>query len=240
MANLKNTIINDTQFLQLPKGTTAQRPSSPQNGYIRFNIDLNNVEGYIDGSWVQAFSFFEDNFGGNSLNLNNWEILNPSGLTINVSSDTLKLSNSSGGVSGIVAKTPLLPGQKLIVRSRSTSGRHHVLIGIGRGAFFPFPHANAETQAATLYGRHDNSTSTTSFRDENNITGFVDGVGNPRNFLIYEIHYISVNQILIFRSGILVHTINQLFDQTYFPFFTMDTFNTPNSLEVDYIKIEVL
>ena len=50
MANLKNTTINDTGFLQLQKGTTAQRPSSPQNGYMRFNTDENNVEAYINGS----------------------------------------------------------------------------------------------------------------------------------------------------------------------------------------------
>jgi len=47
-------IINDTGFLQLPKGTTLQRPSSPQNGYMRFNTDENNVEAYIDGEWVVA------------------------------------------------------------------------------------------------------------------------------------------------------------------------------------------
>lgn len=46
MASLKNTIINDTGFLQLPSGTTAQRPASPANGMMRYNTTLNVVEMY--------------------------------------------------------------------------------------------------------------------------------------------------------------------------------------------------
>jgi len=37
--------------LQLPAGTTAQRPTA-SNGYIRYNTTLNVVEAYIDGGWV--------------------------------------------------------------------------------------------------------------------------------------------------------------------------------------------
>jgi hypothetical protein len=44
MATLKNTNINDTGFLRLPVGTTAQRPSSPTVGMMRYNTTISNVE----------------------------------------------------------------------------------------------------------------------------------------------------------------------------------------------------
>ena len=49
MAQIKNTTINDTGFISLPTGTSAQRPSSPQQGMIRFNTDIGETE-YYDGS----------------------------------------------------------------------------------------------------------------------------------------------------------------------------------------------
>lgn len=38
----------------LPRGTTAQRPSSPKNGMIRYNTDLSKVEFYsaYTSSWT--------------------------------------------------------------------------------------------------------------------------------------------------------------------------------------------
>lgn len=56
MANLKNTIINDTQFLQLPKGTTAQRPLNPSFGMMRFNTTFSKVEFFDGEKWI--FSSF--------------------------------------------------------------------------------------------------------------------------------------------------------------------------------------
>lgn len=54
MASLKNTTINDTGYLTLPVGTTAQRPS-PVNGMIRYNTDntaSGQMEAYVNGAWV--------------------------------------------------------------------------------------------------------------------------------------------------------------------------------------------
>jgi hypothetical protein len=51
MATLKNTTINDTSAIQLPVGTTAQRPGSPANGYMRFNTTENKVEYYSSDEW---------------------------------------------------------------------------------------------------------------------------------------------------------------------------------------------
>ena len=58
MATLKNTVINATGFLQLPAGTTAQRPASPTAGMLRFNTSLDSdsraigLEHYNGSAWV--------------------------------------------------------------------------------------------------------------------------------------------------------------------------------------------
>lgn len=52
MAVFKNTIVDSSGYLQLPKGTSAQRPSSPEIGYIRWNTDNLAVEMYDSNGWV--------------------------------------------------------------------------------------------------------------------------------------------------------------------------------------------
>jgi hypothetical protein len=52
MANLKNLTINDTGFLGLPSGTTAQRPASPTAGMIRYNTTLSTIEFYNGSAWA--------------------------------------------------------------------------------------------------------------------------------------------------------------------------------------------
>ena len=51
MAQLININISDTGQLQLPLGTTAQRPGSPQSGMIRFNTTLQDTEYYDGANW---------------------------------------------------------------------------------------------------------------------------------------------------------------------------------------------
>jgi len=53
MATLKNTNIDDTGYLQLPSGTTAQRPASPSAGYMRWNTTDNIVEVYNGTYWTR-------------------------------------------------------------------------------------------------------------------------------------------------------------------------------------------
>lgn len=60
MATLRNTTVDDTGFVSLPFGTTAQRPASPVNGDTRFNTDFGYVEYYFMGFWINA----ENNRGG--------------------------------------------------------------------------------------------------------------------------------------------------------------------------------
>jgi hypothetical protein len=54
MAILKNTTISDTGFLRHPVGTTAQRPSSPAAGMIRFNVNSNDYEYYTGTEWINT------------------------------------------------------------------------------------------------------------------------------------------------------------------------------------------
>lgn len=52
MATLKNTTINDTGFLQVPVGTTAQRPASPTSGMMRYNNNTYAYEMYNGIQWL--------------------------------------------------------------------------------------------------------------------------------------------------------------------------------------------
>mgnify|MGYP005692910725 CR=1 FL=1 len=45
-----------TGAIQLPSGTTAQRPSSPVNGMIRYSTTNGTIEAYIGGSWVNLYT----------------------------------------------------------------------------------------------------------------------------------------------------------------------------------------
>jgi hypothetical protein len=40
-----------TGYLNVPSGTTDQRPSSPANGMIRYNTTLSKLEGYANNAW---------------------------------------------------------------------------------------------------------------------------------------------------------------------------------------------
>ena len=50
-AKLAHDLDLDGDFVRVPHGTTAQRPSSPVNGYLRYNTDFERLEQYADGQW---------------------------------------------------------------------------------------------------------------------------------------------------------------------------------------------
>jgi hypothetical protein len=51
MAQLQNITIDDIGSLNLPSGTTAQRPASPSVGMIRYNTTINDTEYYDGSAW---------------------------------------------------------------------------------------------------------------------------------------------------------------------------------------------
>lgn len=46
-----NVVLPGTSAVTLPKGTTAQRTSTPGNGMLRYNDDFDSFEGYAAGQW---------------------------------------------------------------------------------------------------------------------------------------------------------------------------------------------
>lgn len=46
-----DVLLSGTGYLDLPAGTTAQRPGSPTSGMIRFNTTLGQYEGYNGTAW---------------------------------------------------------------------------------------------------------------------------------------------------------------------------------------------
>jgi hypothetical protein len=46
--NIDNTA---TGYFDLPSGTTAQRPGSPNTGMIRYNTTLGCLESYVQSAW---------------------------------------------------------------------------------------------------------------------------------------------------------------------------------------------
>lgn len=54
MATFKNLTVDDTGYIQIPSGTTAQRPASPVEGMMRYNTSLGYNEYYNGTSWVGA------------------------------------------------------------------------------------------------------------------------------------------------------------------------------------------
>jgi hypothetical protein len=44
-------LLESTNVALIPKGTTAQRPSSPNNGHVRYNTTVNEFEFYQDSAW---------------------------------------------------------------------------------------------------------------------------------------------------------------------------------------------
>ena len=69
MAQLKNTTIDSTGFLQLPAGTTGQRPGSPAAGQMRLNITTGKVEFYDNNlsEWLGTANLGVVASGGNSV-----------------------------------------------------------------------------------------------------------------------------------------------------------------------------
>jgi hypothetical protein len=46
-------IMDSTNVALLPKGTTSQRPTSPNNGHVRYNTTTNQLEAYQNSAWRQ-------------------------------------------------------------------------------------------------------------------------------------------------------------------------------------------
>ena len=68
-----DVVHNTTTALQIPVGTTAQRPSSPTNGDIRYNSTTAGFEGYAGDAWggIGGGAKFDEVFYENKLTVSN-------------------------------------------------------------------------------------------------------------------------------------------------------------------------
>ena len=66
-------IFSSTGSIQLPSGTTAQRPGSATNGDIRYNSSTHEVEAYTNGTWRNVGAGTGATGGNNGLNAMFWE-----------------------------------------------------------------------------------------------------------------------------------------------------------------------
>lgn len=51
VSSISGVTNTSTGGFDIPSGTTAQRPSSPDSGYMRFNTTINAIEVYDGTSW---------------------------------------------------------------------------------------------------------------------------------------------------------------------------------------------
>jgi hypothetical protein len=93
--NSEDITMSGTGSLTLPKGTTAQRPSSPVNGMIRYNTTLDATEEYRGGAWVTLSSV---------LNATGGTITDSGGYKIHTftSSGTFEIISGSGDIEFLV------------------------------------------------------------------------------------------------------------------------------------------
>ena len=101
MASIKNTIINDTGYLRLPVGSTAQRVSGVA-GDMRYNNQSNYPEYYNGSSWVRIGAFNATATvsatvtGGNNV----YTFTSPGSFTVTAGATNVQLLVVAGGGSG--------------------------------------------------------------------------------------------------------------------------------------------
>ena len=105
-----NPTFGGTGFMLIPKGTTAQRPVSPADGYMRYNTTTNQFEGYQGGAWGQL--------GGGATGGGGDEVFVENGVTV-TNSYTLSANKNAESVGPIVissSATVTIPsGQRWVI-----------------------------------------------------------------------------------------------------------------------------
>lgn len=135
MANLKNTTINDTGYIQLPVGTTAQRPVSPTVGMIRYNTTTKNYEGYAEGQWINITSPVADIVTANLTlyyDYGNTSCYSGSGTSVN----DLSTGNNDGTLTGGVSYSSSNSGIMNFTGSGSYISTSYQVPGTARSHFY--------------------------------------------------------------------------------------------------------
>ena len=100
-------VFNSTGSIQLPAGTTQQRPGSPENGDLRYNSTEHEVEAYKNGAWSNVGSGQGAKGGDNGENAVFWE--NQQTVTHDYSITASRNAGSFGPVTIDANKTVTIP-----------------------------------------------------------------------------------------------------------------------------------
>ena len=100
-------VLNSTGSIQLPSGTTAQRPGSPTNADIRYNSTEHEVEVYKNGAWSDIGSGQGATGGDDGDNAVFWE--NQQNVTHDYSITASRNAGSFGPVTIDANKTVTIP-----------------------------------------------------------------------------------------------------------------------------------
>jgi len=100
-------VFNSTGSIQLPSGTTAQRPGSPTNGDLRYNSTEHEVEAYKNGGWSNVGSGQGATGGDDGDNAVFWE--NQQNVTHDYSITASRNAGSFGPVTIDANKTVTIP-----------------------------------------------------------------------------------------------------------------------------------
>ena len=100
-------VFNSTGSIQLPSGTTAQRPGSPTNADIRYNSTEHEVEVYKNGAWSDIGSGQGATGGNDGENAVFWE--NQQNVTHDYSITASRNAGSFGPVTIDANKTVTIP-----------------------------------------------------------------------------------------------------------------------------------
>jgi len=100
-------VFNSTGSIQLPSGTTAQRPGSPTNGDLRYNSTEHEVEAYKNGGWANVGSGQGATGGDDGDNAVFWE--NQQNVTHDYSITASRNAGSFGPVTIDANKTVTIP-----------------------------------------------------------------------------------------------------------------------------------
>jgi hypothetical protein len=103
------------QYIKVPSGNTSNRPSSPVNGFIRYNTETGAFEGYVSNQW--------SGIGGG----NPWSILTTSYTAAN--NDRLFVDTTSGAVTITLPATPNLGDTVKIIDAAGTFQTNNLTVG---------------------------------------------------------------------------------------------------------------
>ena len=102
----------------LPAGSTAQRDGSPLNGYLRYNSDDNQIEGYISGAWGQiggGAGYFKGENGTVGSSAGDIFRINEAELNTNVTIDAAENASATGPLSVASGVTLTVSGTLVII-----------------------------------------------------------------------------------------------------------------------------